>query len=74
MDQLGHSRLDVLQKYSHVVAGERHEALAQFAPDIMGGATQDADVARPLNLHAPLVEGMTDTPSFEVSTDQVTPP
>jgi integrase len=74
MDQLGHSRLDVLQRYSHVVAGERQQALAHFATDILGGGVQDATFDVPLNLHAPLIEGMTDGPVVEVPTDQVTPP
>jgi len=74
MDQLGHSRLDVLQRYSHVVAGERQEALAQFAPGIIGSATEDAAFRTPINLHGPLFEGMTEGPVFEASTDQVTPP
>jgi integrase len=74
MDQLGHSRLDVLQRYSHVVAGERQQALAHFATDILGGGAQDATFDVPINLHAPLFEGMTEGPVVEVPTDQVTPP
>jgi integrase/recombinase XerD len=72
MDQLGHSRLDVLQRYSHVVPGERQQALAHFAADIID--SDDPVFAVPTNLHAPLLGGMTDAPVFEASTDQVTPP
>jgi integrase/recombinase XerC len=33
MDQLGHSRLEVLQRYSHVAPGERQQAIAHFDID-----------------------------------------
>jgi len=74
MDQLGHSRLDVLQRYSHVVDGEREQALAQFAPDIIGNSIDDAVFRSPVNLHAPLGESMTGGPSIDASNDKVTPP
>jgi integrase len=38
MEQLGHSSLAVLQRYSHVASGERHAAISQLAFDTSDGA------------------------------------
>lgn len=38
MDQLGHSSLGVLQRYSHVAPGERQQAMARFEFDLDGEA------------------------------------
>jgi integrase len=47
MEQLGHSRLDVLQRYSHVAPGERQQALAHFSFDALGhGASGTEESAR----------------------------
>jgi site-specific recombinase XerD len=75
MEQLGHSRLDVLQRYSHVVPGERQEALAHFTFDITGeGETvEDAAVIVPADLHGAVTAGITDTPSQTARPDRVTP-
>jgi integrase len=44
MDQLGHSSLGVLQRYSHVAPGERQQAMAHFKFELGGGDTVDAEL------------------------------
>lgn len=44
MEQLGHSNLAMLQRYSHVAPGERQQALARFTFDVMDDGPIDADV------------------------------
>lgn len=43
MDQLGHSSLGVLQRYSHVAPGERQQAMAHFEFDLGDGDTVDGE-------------------------------
>lgn len=75
MEQLGHSRLDVLQRYSHVVPGERQQALAHFTFDIAGEGEgiEDAAVIVPADLHGATTAGITDEPSQTARPDRVTP-
>lgn len=67
MDQLGHARLDVLQRYSHVVPGERQQALAHFTFDVTGEgeAVVDAAVVLHDDLRASHATGMTDGPTTD---------
>ena len=74
MEQLGHSRLDVLQRYSHVVPGERQQALAHFTFDVMGdGELATYTDASCANLQDTGAAGMTGVPIPDRAPDRVTP-
>jgi hypothetical protein len=72
MDQLGHSRLEVLQRYSHVVAGERQQALAHFNINVDGAG--DEAVVDAVILREPRATGITRSLPPVRSVDQLTPP
>jgi integrase len=72
MDQLGHSRLEVLQRYSHVVAGERQQALAHFNINVDGSG--DEAVVDAVILREPRATGITRSLPPVRSVDQLTPP
>jgi site-specific recombinase XerD len=73
MDQLGHSRLEVLQRYSHVANGELQKAVSRFGVD-MDIATAVGEPLDAVILRQPTATGMTESLTPARSVDRLTPP
>jgi integrase len=75
MEQLGHSRLEVLQRYSHIAPGERQQALARFDVDLGEDVSELAplDEQNDQNLRGAHAAGMTGALLPDRPPDQVTP-
>jgi integrase len=71
MDQLGHSRLDVLQRYSHVAPSERQHVLATFDVNLGDEVSEIGDERE--DLRAWGVTGITDPLISDRSPDRTTP-
>ena len=74
MDQLGHSRLEVLQRYSHVAPGERQQAIAHFDVDL----GEDIEELTQLQTRDAILRGIegagiTDPRTSDRSPDHATP-
>jgi site-specific recombinase XerD len=63
MEQLGHSSLAVLQKYSHVAPGERSEAIARINVDLGEVTTGASPLARGTKASASHGAGLPSAPS-----------